>query len=173
MPKRPPRRRIEVKVNHQDFDPRKHDSSHPEHRKMKDLTDELVANFTIKNFDYSPDSLNELYDALNSTRDLITGYYESASGLPPSLRETIANMHLESDLLFLKFNELYVRSNGIIYKAKKKYLSKEEVQIEKSEVKDFLETFKRTRKRLKTLIFEMTEFLQKLRKSGRGRDLML
>ncbi|GEM_PF-6765675 len=157
--------KAEAKINHEDFDPRKHGADHPEHKKMKELTDELVSNFMVKNFDYSPDSLNELYDALNSTRDLVAVYYESASGLPPSLRESIAVMHLESDSIYLKFNELYVRSNGIVYKAKKKFVSKEEVQIEQAEVKDFLETFKNTRKRLKVLIADMQQFIEKLKKS--------
>lgn len=131
--------------------------------KLMKLTDEMLANFCIENYDYNPDSLNELYDSLQSTRDLIRHYMESSGGLPPDFRKEIADIAFDSDSLFLTYNQLYVNSNGIVYKAKKKYLLKEEVEIEKEELEEFLSKFKKARKDLKRLIQRTKDFVDRVR----------
>lgn len=132
-------------------------------RRFKELSKELIANFCVETFDYSPDSLNELYDALQATRELIRRYMETTSSFSGELRREIIELSLDADILYMTFNELYIESNGIIYQAKRQCLLGEPVKLGEKEVENFLKMFKKARKDLRFLIQRIKSYIEKVR----------
>ncbi|NYZ79686.1 hypothetical protein H0N95_00375, partial [Candidatus Micrarchaeota archaeon] len=67
-----------------------------------------ISQMSLKELGFSPEVLNELYDAITQTKQIIETYYESSSRFPSSMRDRVGLLMIESDLLLLAFNDLYV-----------------------------------------------------------------
>lgn len=132
-------------------------------RRLKEISKDLIINFCIEMLDYSPDSLNELYDSLQATKELIHRYVETTSSFSGELRREIIALAFDADILYMTFNELYIESNGIIYQVKRQCLLEEPVKLEKKVVEDFLRKFKKARKELRTLVQRTRAYIEKVK----------
>ncbi|MEM0372754.1 MAG: hypothetical protein QXO69_02885 [archaeon] len=135
--------------------------------------DENINKISLKEFSFSPEVLNELYDAITQTKEIIGTYYDSSSRFPSSMRDEIGGLMIESDLLLLAFNELYVTASEMIEKLKKKKLLRQRVAVSRKENEKFLQQLEFLKVRVKKLIRDTEDYVRKVKDYHRIQPLPL
>jgi|GEM_PF-6752988 len=125
--------------------------------KTSNLDEEILANFG-----FTSESLNEMYDVLNQTNDIIKDYSDNSAGFPDTMRKKISNLKMQADGLFLEFNELYLLTSSLIEKFKKIKLN-EKIKIEQKEVEVIIKRKKQLKKNITKLIQNTENFIKNLK----------
>ena len=125
--------------------------------KVNNLDEEILANFG-----FTSESLNEMYDVLNQTNDIIKNYSDNSAGFPDIMRKKISNIKMQADELFLEFNELYMLTSNLIEKFKKIKLN-EKIKIEQKEVEAIIKKKKQLKKSITKLIQNTENFIKNLK----------
>jgi phage-related tail protein len=120
----------------------------------------------VKEFDYSPDTLNELYDSLEHCHTLIHYYLDTTSTFSENMREAIATISKDADLLYLDMDELFIISGDFINVAKREYYLKEKVKADKKKVRDFQDKLEKTRNGLAKLIVGIRVYIEKVHEAS-------
>ncbi len=119
--------------------------------------------FILKKIGVSIQAINEAYDALTQSRDIILKYYALSSNYPPEMRKEINGLVIESDLLILEFNSLYLEFSELVEGLKQAYVSKKSPTKVIKEKKKTIERFLKLRKRLSKLIKKAEKTIKKVR----------
>ncbi len=125
--------------------------------KISSFDEEILANFG-----FTPESLNEMYDVLTQTNEIIEKYSSNSAAFPDQMRKKISGIKMEADNLFLEFNELYMLTSDLIEKYKKVKLNEKAV-IEEKEVNKILKFKKKLKKRIAKLIQNTEKFITSLK----------
>jgi len=123
------------------------------------------------NFGFTPESLNEMYDVLNQTNDIIEKYSNNSAGFPDSMRKKISSIKMEADELFLEFNPSNQILLDLIEKYKKIKLN-EKINIDEKEVNKILKTKKQLKKRINKLIQNTENFIKSLKTYERKQPIV-
>jgi hypothetical protein len=132
-----------------------------------------VSEMSLKELGFSPEILNELYDAITQTKQIIDTYYDSSSRFPSSMRDNVGRLMIEADLLLLAFNDLYVTASGMMEKLKRKYLLKQKVKRNKKEEEQFLRQLEFLKLRVKKLIQETEGYVREVKNYHKKHPLPL
>ncbi len=117
----------------------------------------------IKKIGFSNEILNELYDALNQSREILRKYSEMSSSFPSSIRNKISSLSMQSDLLLLQFNELYLHVASIIEKVRKSKVTGRKVTIKPKERKMAKEKLEFLKVNVSAFIREVEELIKSIR----------
>lgn len=129
-----------------------------------------ISQLSLQELGFSPEILNELYDALNQTKEVIGTYYESSSRFPTRMRDEIGKIMVESDMLILAFNDIYVTASDLIEKLKKKQLG-QRVVISKKEKQLMLQQLEVLKMRVRKLIQNAEEYVREVKKYHNNQPL--
>ena len=124
-----------------------------------------ITNFdeeVLANFGFTPESLNEMYDVLSQTNDIIEKYSSNSAAFSDAMRKKISSIKMNADKLFLEFNELYMLTSDLIEKFKKVKLN-EKINIEQKEVDVILKKKKKLKKEITQLIQDSEKFIKTLK----------
>ncbi len=134
--------------------------------KISSFDEEILANFG-----FTPESLNEMYDVLSQTNDIIEDYADDSAGFTDKMRTEIGNLKMTADNLFLDFNNLYMMTSDLIEKFKKLKL-KQKIIIRKKEVDAILKKKKQLKKEILQLIQDTEDFIKRLKKTEKKQPLI-
>jgi ElaB/YqjD/DUF883 family membrane-anchored ribosome-binding protein len=134
--------------------------------KISSFDEEVLANFG-----FTPESLNEMYDVLSQTSEIIEAYAKDSAEFTDEMRNKIGDLKMTADTLFLDFNNLYMMTSDLIEKFKKLKL-KQDVKIHKKEVNLILTKKKKLKKQIMQLIEDTEQFIKKLKKIEKQQPLI-
>lgn len=142
------------------------DPLEPKKKKEKpkmELAAEDVDSFCLKEFDFSPLILNDLFDSLEETRSIILHYFETTASYSSEMRKEIIRLSMDADLLLLDFEDLYIKSAELTQDAKRIYQLGQPIKVPAKDIRDLKRRFKKAERNLINLISKTREYIIKVR----------
>lgn len=142
------------------------DTLNPKKRKEKPKPEEVpqdIDSFCLREFDFSPLLLNDLFDSLEETRSIISHYFETTASYSSEMRREIMYISIEADLLMLDFENLFIESAELAIDAKRIFQLGQPIKVPNRDVREVRRRFKKAEKDLIRLINKIKEYIIKVR----------
>lgn len=140
-------------------------------KSMKMTTRGELGEIVMDELGFSPEIINELYDTLTQTKAIITEYQSMSSRLSVSLREEIGNLMIDSDILLLNFNEVYLISAIYVEKLKKEFFTGKKSGISVREKEELLKKIENLKIKVKAVILKTEKYINEVKSHFRNQPL--